>query len=253
MLINFRGGLGNQIIQLSYVMNKSISPVVNTSAVSLRDQLKSVPKIKYINSFVLNIFMGSLRKILFFIRRKEKDIELFSLADGYFQYGDLTKMIPSELKSHLQNQIDFDESVHDVDIVLHVRGGDYLTPKAKKVYSNCSVDFYLKAVKYALNFIDKDVVKIYVVSNDDALANGIIKSVKEYTEDKDIVVNKYYKSEWSDFSLIYRAEICIIPNSTFSMSARLIKDGGVTIAPQEWFSAASKLLAPTSRNFIYLK
>lgn len=249
MKLNLRGGLGNQIFQIAFAMNKTENPQINMSAVQLREQLKDIPNIRYFNSIILNFFLGISRRLISSLLGKPCDICWMDLYDGYFQYGDITNIINPKLSQHLKRQIVYDEKVESIDIAIHIRGGDYLTEKSQQIYEICDVNYYIKSLEIAIGLLNKKSVNIYIVSNDEEYSNSIIKNLN-YQKNTDI--KKYSDDEWNDFSLLYRATIAIIPNSTFSMAARMLDAKQITIAPKKWFLSKSKLIMPLNKTFIYI-
>lgn len=251
MLINLRGGLGNQIIQIAYVLNKGTRILVNTNAVNLRKQVNSIEGIEYINSKILNYSFGVIRKVISFFTSKMTDLDIFGIKDGYFQYGDITELIPKQLEEHLTKQIIMDpELPNKIDIAIHIRGGDYFTLRsATKVYERCDENYYNIALAEALKKLGTKCANIFIATNDKDYAKQLLNNVVDLRQHN---VVYYYQSEWKDFSLIYRASIAIIPNSTFSMTARMLNHTGITFAPAKWFTKQSKLIAPYSQHFIYL-
>jgi len=250
MILNLRGGLGNQIIQLSYLLNNTNNAFANTNAIKLRDQLKKLNNITYIDSRLLNYSLGTIRKIISLTFLKTTDIKLPGLRDGYFQYGDITNIIPIILNKHLSKQIYFDTQIdHNIDIVLHIRGGDYFTQSAQKVYEVCNESYYLNALLLAEKKIAKNTINVFIVTNDKKYASFLLKKI---LQNKTYNFQFYYKSEWQDFSLIYRATIAIIPNSTFSLTARMLCSEKKTYVPKKWFTERSGLIAPYCSNFTYI-
>jgi hypothetical protein len=250
MITNLRGGLGNQIIQISYAMQSNKKVVVNTNAICLRVQLKNIDQIYYRDLPSINYLFGGVRKLLSLIKSRAIDITLFNVSDGYFQYGDISNLFPKILKKHLVDQIVIDSNINpSIDIVMHIRGGDYLTGDANDVYEVCGHGYYSVALKKSLSILNKKKANIFIVTNDIVYCNDILKDVL-YSCSHNIIF--YCEDEWKDFSLIYRSKIAIIPNSTFSLSARMLNDKGVTFAPKKWFSSESKLIAPFHNRIKYL-
>jgi len=250
MIINIRGGLGNQIIQIGHVLKKSKFFHININAVNLRDQVKDIENINYINNRFLNLLFGSLRKSYSFIKSRATDISCCKVYDGYFQYGDITNILQADFKEYLEKQIIIDENIkNEIDIVLHVRGGDYFSNTAKNIYEVCDKNYYKNSLNIAFDKINKDKCHILIVTNDRKYSNTLLNNIISNNHN----VMNYYESEWKDFSIISRAKIAIIPNSTFSMVARMLleDDDKITIAPKKWFTKESKLLAPYNKNFIY--
>ena len=249
-MINLRGGLGNQIIQISYAMQSGGMVVVNTNATRLRAQLKGFDQVQYRDKPLINYLFGGIRKLLSLIKSRAVDVTLFDVSDGYFQYGDISNLLPKALKSHLIDQIVIDSDIDsDIDIVMHVRGGDYLVGNANNLYEVCGRGYFLTALKSSLSILNKEKVNIFIVTNDMDYCTDIFKGVLDsYNHD----VNFYHKDEWSDFSLIYRSKIAIISNSTFSLTARMLNEKGMTFAPKKWFNPKSELIAPFCNRITYL-
>ena len=250
MILNLRGRLGNQIILIAYAMSQAKVPCINTNAVSLRKQLKDMPNVRFIDSLTINYFFGVLRKAASLIKGKPVDIKVGGFYDGYFQYGNITNIIPAGLIEHIKEKIVFDSNIENVDVVLHIRGADYFLSKSERIYEICDADYYMRGLNLALRLINKNMPDVFVVTNDGNYSSKIIERIKTVYHGRiNFVV--YSKNEWDDFSLIYRANIAIISNSTFSMAARLL-DKKTTIAPRQWFTKASKLNSPYANNFTYL-
>ena len=80
-MINLRGGLGNQIIQISYAMQSGGMVVVNTNATRLRAQLKGVDQVQYRNKPLINYLFGGIRKLLSLIKSRAVDITLCKVVE----------------------------------------------------------------------------------------------------------------------------------------------------------------------------
>lgn len=251
MILTLRGGLGNQIIQIAYMLRQTPHPQINTYAVTLRPQLREIPGVRYCSVAVVHYLFGAIRKAVSLVRSRATDIRLGGIYDGYFQYGDMTDLIPDTMKHHLVSQIAADPSVEgDVDVVLHIRGGDYFSGAARDLYATCTADYYLEGLQRCRDTLAKDVITVYVVTNDQAYARELLAPLNE---DGGVRLIVYSGDEWGDFSLLYRATAAVIPNSTFSMTARMLRDEGLTVAPHPWFLAQSSLTAPYDRHFTYVE
>ena len=249
-MINIRGGLGNQIIQIAHAMRVSKVTIVNTNATHLRAQLKGIDNVQYKNKPLVNYLFGGARKLLSLVKFRAVDITLFNVSDGYFQYGDISDLFPKILKKHLVDQIVVDPNIDSsIDIVMHIRGGDYFIGDSNNVYEICGYKYYSEALKKSLSILNKKKVNIFIVTNDFNYCATVLKDLLDSCNHN---VNFYYKDEWRDFSLIYRSKIAIIPNSTFSLTARMLNDKGVTFAPKKWFSLESNLTAPFHNRIKYL-
>jgi hypothetical protein len=253
MIINLRGGLGNQIIQLGFLLKQnSINKKANINAINLRQQLGSVKDTRFINSKFVNYLFGFIRKFISVLKNKPQDFACCGVCDGYFQFGDITDLLESNFKRHLESQIYTDNCIkEEIDIVIHIRGGDYFTESAEKVFEICDEIYYLNALEIAFNKINKAECNIFIVTNDKIYSEGILAKI--FDKDK-YSVYSYSESEWKDFSLISRARVAIIPNSTFSMMARMLleEENKLTIAPIKWFTKESKLTPPYNKYFLYV-
>lgn len=246
--INLRGGLGNQIIQISYVLSTSKRSIVNINAVELRPQISKIDSIRYVNSRTLNFGLGAIRKLVSIIANLPIDVKFFGFYDGYFQYENNLMLIHPMVKKTLVQQIYIDPKFDVIDIVIHIRGGDYTTQKSQKMYEKISDEYYIEATKLALNMCKKKCPVVLVISNDLLLAEKVTHEIKR--SDIGINIDHYSGGEWDDFSAIYRANIAIIPNSTFSYTARVL-NGGKTICPDKWY-INTKIKAMRSDQFIYI-
>lgn len=250
MMLTLRGGLGNQIIQIAYMLRQSSSPVINTYAVRLRSQLKDLSDIRYTHNAAVHYLFGLIRKGVSFVRGRATDIRIGGVHDGYFQYGDITELIPESLASHLTGQIMIDPMIGDkIDIAVHIRGGDYFTQSASNIYATCTADYYVRALELCRKRLGKETLNVYIVTNDREYAKSLLAPLEMNSGFRFI---EYQGDEWGDFSLIYRADAAIIPNSTFSMTARMLRADGMTFAPKQWFLESSRLTAPYSCQFTYL-
>lgn len=250
MTLTLRGGLGNQILQLAYMLQKDRPPTINTNAVQLRNQLANFEDVRYYDSLLVNYCFGGMRKLVSMFHGKATDIVIAGYYDGYFQYGDISRIISENLAEHLVSQIHCDTTLeNEIDVVVHIRGGDYFTESAKNIYAVCGASYYLNALEQCRKILDKEKIGIYIVTNDREHARSLLTPL---WNDEGLDFIEYEGDEWRDFSLIYRARIAIIPNSTFSMTARMLRMEGMTFAPKQWFLESSGLRAPYSSQFTYL-
>ena len=176
MILNLRGGLGNQIIQIGYALKNYKHLNINTSAVELREQLINLKGARYINSKILSLIVGSIRKITSYLLDKPTDVCIFNICDGYFQYTDITNILPKSFQIQIKKQIYVDSSIDNIDIVIHIRGGDYLNEKEANIYEKCELNYYINAL-YKAREINRDIIsKVYIVSNDKKYANYIVEA-----------------------------------------------------------------------------
>jgi hypothetical protein len=247
--LNLRGGLGNQIIQISYILSISKQLIVNVNAVTLRPQINKIDSIKYVDSKILNLVLGVIRKLVSIVAQVPTDIRIYRFYDGYFQYENNHMLIHSTVKKILIRQIYIDPKFSKIDIMIHIRGGDYTSLKSQKMYEKVSIEYYIEAMNLALKMCKKINPIILVISNELSLAEEVTQEIRSLNSG--INIDHYNGDEWSDFSAIYRSDIAIIPNSTFSYVARVLNGKGKTICPDKWYKNP-KIQAMRSEGFTYI-
>ena len=96
-------------------------------------------------------------------------------------------------------------------VSLHVRRGDYLNQKERKIYGTCSLDYYKRALAYIISKIGKTPV-VYIFSDDQ---DWVRKGFR--IEAETVIVNTGNVAEpHEDLKLMIECEHNIIANSTFS-------------------------------------
>ena len=122
------------MIQLAYACSLADNVVANHNAVNYMC-LESIPNVEFFKSSVLSIGLGCCRVVLSTLMKRPTDLFFMGYADGYFQYGSIDDLSWSWLVDHLAPQF---AAVNARDVVVQVRGGDYLTNKNQK-FANRSV------------------------------------------------------------------------------------------------------------------
>ena len=243
-MLNLRGRLGNQILQLSYYLNKSDNKnlIVNVNSFKL-DKIFNDLNIKQIKSPFFDIFFKLLRKIKSIIFNKFSDIEICNFFEGYFQ---IEHDFNSGLKKYLIKKINKHSAY---DIVIHARGEDYLTKKNRKIYVQIDNKYYDLILKKELKLTPR--LQICITGND----KRTIENLKHYIllnyPSSNVLIAKG-ESAWDDFSIIYHAKIAIIPNSTFSYCARLLNPTCKTYCPDKWY-LSKKFNRPNNPYFYFVR
>lgn len=130
----------------------------------------------------------------------------------------------NEISHPIISQIDFDTS-----LLIHVRGGNFLNSKNHNIIK---LNYYSKAINLMIeNF---EIKKIYVISDDKDYAKSLLSSVNNL-----IYIDSLDDNAWlMDFNLIKKFGYAIIPNSTYSLWARLLSDFNIlTIIPNYFFKS----------------
>ncbi|PMH10116.1 hypothetical protein [Vibrio splendidus] len=248
-VINIRGGLGNQILQLSLMLNKEKKFIVNTNEYNLNKCLSEFDILTCNNYFLSKLGLAArfFKSTIYGVR---SDLDLGFLVDGYFQANIDDDVIPDPFSSYLYNHLlTYREQQEKFDLVIHFRGGDYLDPVNAKIFENIRIEYYLNAISELCSQenISLQELKIAIITNDISLAKDIFSSY--LPKDTEIMMN----SELGDFSYLENARFAIIPNSTFSLTARLIAQKNdiskVTYYPSRWFTNSSKMIGPKIKSF----
>lgn len=234
MILNLRGGFGNQCLQLARAnKGRGLDGVtINQFAAPLAWPLNELPNVDVVQSAWWSTFGGVTRKVLSRICRRELDIEVSLLQDGYFQYGDIDSDLPVWLSSYLKGRL---KLVEKVELVVHIRGGDYATLKSQRTYCKLTAGYYINAIK-RLGEQDELKGELLVITNDKEAAGEIVGEIKDAFPDFSIRFSG--GDVWDDFSLLCRAKYCVMANSSFSMVSRMLREypeGACTIYPRPWY------------------
>lgn len=139
-----------------------------------------------------------------------------------------------------------DEMSNSISVSVHFRGGDYLSKKNSKVYANCKVEYYERAMKFFRERYDG--VKFYIFSDDPAEMSKVIP----WNCDCNFVRLEREGLSLSEARLMSYFEMClmskcghnIIANSTFSWWGAFlgVQDNRSVLAPLKWFNGSRENL-----------
>lgn len=256
--VRLSGGLGNQLFQ--YAAARSLAIRCNAelcldasfyhhgrhrslelNQFPIRATVSSKPKGK-ISGLLSKFFsIGQIQKI-----HKEKSFHYCSsfeqivapiLLEGYFQtpryFATHEETIRTELTPPnvlgAQNQ-GLAKAISSCDsTILHIRRGDYITnPKAKRMFAECPMDYYFRAIER----VPSD-SHIFVFSDDIPWAKENLSLDRPMT----FVGDDTPRSGVEDLKLMSLGHYHIIANSTFSWWGAWLAgpQKGLTIAPSRWF------------------
>ena len=263
IVVCVQGGLGNQLFQYGFARYLEIiyKKKVKLDTASFNNNFRR---------FKLNLFKTKLRvanekevenskyqrkKFLFWKKKKTEYPEdnnfnfkysLNRITNGYLiGYWPKTNYL-NEIKEQLRKEIQIDNKLlctqfmkfhkmikNEESVGIHVRRGDYLLDKNKKIFAQINNDYYVDSVKQIKNKYNN--CKFFVFSDD-------IDSVKNlrWAKSKDFIFVSL-TSEHQDvkeFELLKACKHHIIANSTFSWWAAFLNDNetGQKISPQKWYS-----------------
>jgi hypothetical protein len=249
--ITLKGGLGNQLFQFAFGINKAINDEI---PVRFRDDwFKSQhfrqPIIGELLRVDLNVPLeikrqGTSLSINPTSKTRFKDIrgtivqecmhfsakyakEKNCIFDGYWQSEKYFYENATLIKSFIREQMDICSQPKQ-GLIIHVRRGDYLKPENIKVHGLLGREYYEKALK----LIDRKYSDRIMVIED---ASQLEDSMKDFAKQYSFQINEK-QSELEDLNTFSNAESIVIGNSTFSWWGAYLSDADV-ISPRNWFSS----------------
>lgn len=245
--LNLRGGLGNQIIQIGTAQNKNKKFNINTAAYDLNPILCDY-NVDCFQSKILEKVGLVFRYLISKFRGERSDFDAIGIMDGYFQAGIQSDIISTSFFKCLSSKLKHDiERANQYDLVIHFRGGDYLDPVNKRIFELIDESYYKSALQELIKNVDIEGFKVQVITNDIQSAKDVFSGF--FSDDLQISSS----SELEDFCTLIKAPYAIIPNSTFSLTARILalKFGYdiETYFPMTWFTKSSKMLGPKISEF----
>jgi len=183
-----------------------------------------------INSTDFRFMFGYWQNINLFLARRE-EIQRAKWRQGF---GEL----PAELQ-----QIILAENT----LVVHVRKGDYLLGKNKKIFANLSSNFYISGIRKLNGRYERA-----VICTDDPgwVRDNLEKSLEEIGLSVELSSDLGAKSWLDDFLIMRSSANLLISNSTFAWWAAFLNDRGVVFFPKKWFvNRECHLRLPEWRTF----
>lgn len=268
IIMKFTGGLGNQLFQfalLYYFCHIGIKTIIDTSyynnsgvmKFSLLDAFEIPPMVvtdasEAINSVIVKLISSNeslnytiyREKTIYENSVKSADKALLNIKAGYLKgtfqsyyfVEQCKEALLKDLKyrplpKELSDRIKYYKNNYNL-ISMHIRRGDYLTERNKRIYGNiCTEKYYNNAIEFIEKHVDN---ALFLIFSDD------IQYAKDtYVGDKFIYMDKEnteaYK-DWYDMCLMSQCKHNIIANSTFSWWGAMLNRGDdkIVIAPDRW-------------------
>lgn len=157
-----------------------------------------------------------------------QDLKYLSYVEGLLQTE--CRIKPEYITSNMRTIQSAMEKTTSVS--LHVRRGDYLNEENRKLFAQCTTDYYERAVLFVKNKCD-DTPTLFVFSDD-------IKWAKEHMQNfcgcKTVFVEG--NSAVQDLYLLSCTKHSIIANSSFSWWGAYLnaQNNHITVAPERWFT-----------------
>lgn len=259
IIVRIFGGLGNQLFQYSFglYMSKKLNRKVlydfsffetdyfrKPSILELNFEIENAPYSlvkKYLpfKSFKLNsLYNRVFNSKSYYERETQLDLTQPTLFfHGYWQ----KKIFTDSQLQFLRNSFKINNTTVSINFMvknilknnsvsIHVRRGDYLLKKNKKIYEQLLPSFYFEAILF-LEKNQSSELTYFIFSDDIPWAKKNFSSIK----------NIVFIDGNSDYEDLYLMSLCdhnIISNSTFSWWAATLNknQNKVIISPKNWFN-----------------
>ena len=158
--------------------------------------------------------------------------------DGYFQRGwtfsqfDIARGLMAEMVTNIHPFL----GKNNQGVVIHIRGGDYLTTESARVVDS---EYYRVSLE-KIRLLNPEILRVTVVSDDMPYACAVIEAIRYRNPGLifDFVPSSggLAGASWiSDFMLLRNAPARIIGNSSFAWwAAALDANMSVTFSPSRW-------------------
>lgn len=245
ILVNIKGGLGNQIIQIGFAA--SIAQLSEICCIDNTRGLKNTHRnnhFKYLfNSklkhsiIIYKILSKFFKKIIIIndanVKEASSNPVLLNSAkiivvDGYFQDISIKHKF-DWLKPKKVNIKDvYNIPIEYAVVSVHIRAGDYLSKQNSKIYHSLDEKYYIDAINIIKNKIEK--VKFIVFSDSLNYARLLLANVN-------CIFYQNSGDDLKDFFYMCSCDHFIIANSTFSWAAAALNsnDHSYKIGPKNWY------------------
>ena len=167
--------------------------------------------------------------------------------DGYFNQKWTYLTLKEVFKELKLREVELNKKYLPIcknDVVIHIRGGDFLKISN---FNICKLDYYKKAIKYALS---KGHKSFKIISEDEKYGKAILKELKKYFIDLKIsILNS--NSIKNDFNIIRSSNFAILSNSTFSWWASFLSTKKREFIVPENFSIKEKRIILPNEYTVY--
>lgn len=254
-ILSFGGGLGNQIFEYAFYLylkekypQEKVFGLYNKKRLSEHYGLEidrwfdvCLPPQTCYSTFIIGalyVYKKIVGKTKYVDTSSDECQNEKAIAFTSFKYTN--KYIPSynwinfkiiEAQQSKENILVLEKIRETQSVFIHVRRGDYLSPKYKKRFEGtCPLEYYRNAIHYINTNIQK--TTFFVFSDDMSWAK------------KNLPLKSSYFVDWNcgensplDMYLMSQCKFAIIANSTFSFwGAYLGVDKHIVIYPHKWYN-----------------
>jgi hypothetical protein len=189
-----------------------------------------------------------------------KDFEILkdgAILDGFFHNYRYFDAYEEQLKAIFNTQLVQDDSYaslekdlgNETSVAIHIRLGDYLNAKNKKIYLDLH-DYYQEAITKARETIHNPHFYVFAVDMSDSTEVGKYLKLEagEFTHLGSQYTGERFGTYFRLFSLCNAA---IVSNSSFSFWAAYVGQSKFTVCPHRWTYLHSKFDVPKNWIGVY--
>ncbi|GLR27017.1 alpha-1,2-fucosyltransferase [Limnobacter litoralis] len=231
-----------------YELNRVFGLNLNIMPISTLRHIIGFKSVLNLRRIYAHPFLSWIQSTNFYAERSNQfDRKIFEqkpplYLHGYWQSEDYFK----DQENIIRNEFDFKTSINTEDfrilqkmrekpsVSIHVRRGDYLKGKFKRIYHICDANYYINAIKHFENIYSD--FNIFAFSDDPEWVD--VNLAKKF-ENLHIVSHNSGEFSCNDMRLMAAADHNIIANSSFSWWAAWLNsnDDKIVIAPKKWYRA----------------
>ena len=204
-----RKGAGILSLISQYILKKQPRKIMDKRAVVFQAEFLEPRNHAY--------YEGYFQSEKYFLHIRERLLREFKISTPPLHNSDNRRILDLILKKNA--------------ISLHIRRGDYLTPKNTERHCLCSPSYYQNAIQYIIQRVENP--HFFIFSDDISWVYDNFKISYPYTI---VDVNDSYTGYY-DLELMRNCKHNIIANSTFSWWGAWLNENPnkIVIAPQRWF------------------
>ena len=277
IIINFKGGLGNQVYQLAagIMIQKELKLKISYNDVQYQyESNKRQLTIPYI--FKIPMSFNYKSKFKFFLEEKLSNytFNFYNKLSNNYIFTDKDALLKLSKKSTLKNKniilsdyFQFDYVIRKSEITsikskltpevknnnigIHIRLGDYLNSQSKDIYNHINPHFILKAYNILLKNGANPKSKIIIYSDSPKLAEQMAKNALPH---KNIFLSQN-NTDVEDFRGLASHKYSILSNSSFSLLSWYFGKPDFSVIPSNWFKnlQTNKNLLPREKNLITMR
>jgi hypothetical protein len=157
---------------------------------------------------------------------------------GYFQRFDTVHAVFSQLNQRIYDATAIRQQIISTAsdrIVVHVRCGDYLSPKVQGTHGLSAASYYRTAIDYLSR--STGIRSVQVVSDQPMIALRQLSQALRTTQIK--VELAHSRGAWSDLGILANSSAVVMSNSSFSWWGAYLASRyhqSVVVAPKPWYS-----------------